>query len=76
VADKLPQVSGARLVRALERGGWYVSRQDGSHAQMKLPGRSGVVTVSIHKSKPIPPGTLRRILDDTGVTVERLKELL
>lgn len=63
-------------MRALERAGWYIARRDGSHAQVKLPGRPGVVTVSVHKSKPEPPGTLRRILDETGITIAQLKELL
>ena len=76
MTDGLPQISGARLVRALERAGWYIARQDGSHAQIKRPGRAGVVTVSVHKSKPVPSGTLRRILDETGISVARLKELL
>ncbi len=74
--EKLPQVSGPRLIRALERAGWYIARQDGDHAQLKLPGRPGVVTVGSHGSKPVPPGTLRRILDDTRITASRLKELL
>jgi predicted RNA binding protein YcfA (HicA-like mRNA interferase family) len=34
------------------------------------------VTVSVHKSKPVPPGTLRRILDETDISVARLEELL
>ena len=74
--EKLPQVPGVRLIRALERAGWYIARQDGSHAQMKRPGRPGVVTVSSHGSKPIPTGTLRRILADTGLTVDELKDWL
>ena len=60
----------------MERAGWYIARQDGSHAQMRLPGRPGIVTVPIYMSKPVPPGTLRRILDDTGIAVARLKEPL
>ena len=75
MAEKPPRVSRVRLVRASERTGWYIARQDGSHAEMKWPGRPGAVRVPIHKSKPAPPGTLRRNPDDTGIAVARLKEL-
>lgn len=76
MVEKLPQVSGRRLIRALERAGWYIARQDGSHAQMKRLGRPGVVSVSIHGSKPLPPGTLARILKEVDLTVTQLKGLL
>lgn len=76
MSGTLPQISGPRLMRALERAGWYIARQDGGHAPRKRPGRPGVVTVGTHGSKPVPPGTLRRILDDAGITVSRLRELL
>jgi predicted RNA binding protein YcfA (HicA-like mRNA interferase family) len=61
----LPQVNGDRVVRALERAGFVLLRQAGSHAQMR-----------IHKGKDLKPGTLGGILKGAGLTAEELKALL
>ncbi|HEY2732260.1 MAG TPA: type II toxin-antitoxin system HicA family toxin [Polyangia bacterium] len=58
----MPQVTGARLVRALERAGFIVLRQSGSHVTLRhsidLARRA---TVPVHGSKAVKPGTLRAI---------------
>jgi predicted RNA binding protein YcfA (HicA-like mRNA interferase family) len=74
---KLPQVTGERVVRALLRAGFVEVRQSGSHVALRHgqdPQRRA--TVPVHGSKPVRPGTLRAILDSTGLTVEQLMELL
>ena len=71
----LPQVNGARVVRALQRAGFEVVRITGSHHIMKHPdGRA--VTVPVHASRDIRLGTLRSILSDAGLTVEEFRGLL
>lgn len=72
----LPQVSGTRLVRALEKAGWTILRQSGSHAQMNHPRRSGRVTVPLHGSRSIPPKTLATILNQAGLSADELRDLL
>jgi predicted RNA binding protein YcfA (HicA-like mRNA interferase family) len=67
----LPQVSGARLIRALEGLGFYVKRQTGGHAivvHRQDPRRRAVVPV--HGGKAIKPGTLRAILDGLQLSVD------
>jgi predicted RNA binding protein YcfA (HicA-like mRNA interferase family) len=75
--SELPQITGARLVRALERAGFILLRQSGSHATLRhtsdLMRRA---TVPLHGSKPVKPGTLRAILKGAGIEVEQLKELI
>jgi predicted RNA binding protein YcfA (HicA-like mRNA interferase family) len=68
-------VTGRQLIRALERDGWYVERATG-HVIMRHPDRPGSVPVPNHPSKQIAKGTLRSILHTTGVTPERLRQLL
>ena len=73
----LPQVSGTRLVRALERAGFVQLRQVGSHVTLRHradPTRRA--TVPVHGGKPVKLGTLRTILKGAGVTVDELKALL
>jgi predicted RNA binding protein YcfA (HicA-like mRNA interferase family) len=73
----LPQVNGDRVVRALERAGFVLFRQAGSHAQMRHgTDMSRRVSVPIHKGKDLKPGTLRGILKGAGLTAEELKALL
>jgi len=65
----LPRVTGREVVRALQRLGWVVVVQKGSHAQLKHPDRGGRVTVPLHAGKTIGPGLLRSILAQGGLTV-------
>lgn len=55
------------ILKILRKDGWYIVDQDGSHAQLKHPTKPGKVTVLIHGSKDIPPGTLNSILKQAGL---------
>ena len=73
----LPHVPGARLVNALQRAGFIILRQHGSHVVLRhATDVSRRAVVPVHGSKTVKPGTLRAILKGAGLTVEHLKELL
>jgi predicted RNA binding protein YcfA (HicA-like mRNA interferase family) len=55
------------ILKILRKDGWYIVDQDGSHAQLKHPTKPRKVTVPIHGSKDIPPGTLNSILKQAGL---------
>jgi predicted RNA binding protein YcfA (HicA-like mRNA interferase family) len=74
VSAGLPIVSGQRLVKALERAGWEVARQRGSHVRMKHPDRRISLTVPLHRE--LKRGTLSGILSDAGVDADELRRLL
>lgn len=69
-----PVVSGAELIAALQRDGWYVVRQRGSHVRLKKQGRRSALVVPLHRE--IRRGTLAGILRDAGLTVDELRNLL
>ena len=72
---RLPTVTAAQLIRALERTGFEVLRQTGSHVRMRHPdGR--VVTVPVHSRIDIGRGLLRKILRDAELTREAFISLL
>lgn len=74
---KLPQVSGPRLLRALERLGFYVKRQTGGHAiVVHREDSSRRAVIPLHGNKPIRPGTFRSILDGLQLSVETIKSKL
>ncbi len=71
----VPAVRGDKLVRALERAGFEVTRVKGSHHRLRHPdGRS--TTVPDHPGHDVPKGTLRAVLQDTGLTVDELIKYL
>ena len=73
---KLPVVTGLRVVRALGRAGFDERRQTGSHVVMRHASSGRTVPVPVHSGQELPPGTLRRIIRDAGLTVEEFRRLL
>lgn len=71
----LPVVKGAECVNALQRAGFVVKRQKGSHVILRRDDPYARVVVPSHR-KPLKPGTLRQIIRDAGLTVEEFTELL
>jgi predicted RNA binding protein YcfA (HicA-like mRNA interferase family) len=63
---KLPHLSGAEIVRALEHLGFVRARQKGSHVIMKR-GSSGCV-IPLHREVKI--GTLAGLLRQGGISAE------
>ncbi len=72
--SKLPQVSGPDVVRALEKLGFTVRRQHGSHITMRRDDPFAQTVVPNHRQ--IDRGTLRAILRQTEITADELIKLL
>ena len=73
---KLPVLKAKKVVHALERAGFYVHHQAGSHARLLYPTRPDLcVTIPIH-SKDIPPFLLKRILKQAGLSEEEFTRFL
>lgn len=63
---KLPHLSGAEIIRALERLGYTRARQKGSHVVLKR-GSTGCV-VPLHREVKV--GTLAGLLRQAGISAE------
>jgi len=66
---KLPRVSGAEIVRTLERLGFAVARRRGSHIVMRR-GASGCV---VPDHREVKVGTLVGLLKQAGVTPDEFE---
>ena len=54
------------VIRTLERDGWRLDRQIGSHRQFRHPDRPGTVTVAGKPSDEVPKGALGSIWRQAG----------
>ena len=72
--SKLPRISGRECVRALEKAGFFVRRQEGSHIVMRRSEPFAQVVVPDHKE--LDRGTLRAVIRQSGLTVEGFTTLL
>jgi predicted RNA binding protein YcfA (HicA-like mRNA interferase family) len=72
---KLPRVTAREIVAALERLGFSLARQSGSH--MIYKNASGKrVTIPFHAQKTLHPKLLKSILRDADISPDDLKSLL
>ena len=73
--SKLPVLSGKELCKILKKIGYEIDRQTGSHMILRNidpPHRR--LTVPNHKE--IARGTLRKIIRESGLSVDVFRELL
>ena len=73
---KLPSVSYERIVRALQRDGWVVVRQRGSHIRLQKQFENETLKLTIPAHRPIKRNTLAHILKQARMTPERFAALL
>jgi predicted RNA binding protein YcfA (HicA-like mRNA interferase family) len=60
-------MNASEVIRLLEKDGWVLKNQKGSHRQFIHPKKSGKITVAFHGKKDIPPGTLNSIFRQAGL---------
>jgi predicted RNA binding protein YcfA (HicA-like mRNA interferase family) len=73
MAGKLPSLKPKKVIKALERNGFYIHHTTGSHYILKK-GKLRV-TVAYH-NKDLKSGTLASIIAQCGLTVEEFLALL
>jgi len=74
--SKLPDVSGTELVKALQKAGFLILRQKGSHVSMEKVDSAGQWRTIVPMHREIARGTLHDILKQTGLTRDELRKLL
>ena len=75
MSDKLPRVTAREVIKVLEKLGFRLVRQSGSHKIYKND--EGVrTTVPYHSGKILHPKLLKQILKDADLSVEEFKRLL
>jgi predicted RNA binding protein YcfA (HicA-like mRNA interferase family) len=72
--SKLPIISGKECIKVLEKFGYAIYRQKGSHVTLVREDPPSQTTVPIHRE--LDKGTLRAILRQTGISVEEFTSRL
>lgn len=73
MSRKLPAVTAKQIIRVLEKKGFVLVRQSGSHAIFRHPNGKRT-TVPVHSSKDLGKGLLKQIMKDAEITEEELRE--
>jgi predicted RNA binding protein YcfA (HicA-like mRNA interferase family) len=75
MSGKLPRVTASDVIKVLEKIGFSLTRKSGSHKIYK--NKSGKrATVPYHTGKVLHSKTLKSILSDSDLTIDKFKELL
>jgi len=75
MSGRLPQVRPKQLIRVLQRMGFILRRQTGSHAIFRHPETKAIAVVPIHP-KDIKRGLLYGILKQAGISEAEFVENL
>ena len=63
-----------RVVKAFIRAGWKHEGQRGSHVKLSKEGNPNILSIPVHKGKPIKHGLLRDQIKKAGLTVDEFLE--
>lgn len=73
---RLPVVSGKEVIKALSKAGFSVVRQKGSHVRLEKTQGEKIIKLTVPFHKELKKGTLGKIVDDAGMTMEEFVRLL
>ena len=63
-----------RVVKAFERAGWTVRGQKGSHIKLSKAGNPNILSIPVHKGKPVKKGLLIDQIKKASLTIEKFLE--
>lgn len=73
---KVPVLNYDRVIKALQRDGWVVVRQRGSHIRLQKHVGDEILKIIVPAHKPIKRSTLSHILKQARLSVGELIEKL
>jgi predicted RNA binding protein YcfA (HicA-like mRNA interferase family) len=71
-----PSLPYHEIVRALQRDGWTVVRQRGSHIRMQKHVGAELLKITVPAHRPVKSSTLAQILKQARIELDRSLELL
>jgi len=74
--SRVPSLSYDRIVRALQRDGWTVIRQKGSHIRLQKRLGEELLRITVPAHRPVKRSTLAHILKQARLDLTRFLDLL
>ena len=74
--SKVPSLPYTKIIRALQRNGWTVVRQRGSHIRLQKRMGDEVLKLTVPAHRPVKRSTLSHILKQARLDVEDFLRLL
>ena len=73
---KVPSLPYNKIIRALQRDGWTVVRQRGSHIRLQKRIGDELLKITVPAHRPVKRSTLSHILKQARLEVDEFLELL
>jgi predicted RNA binding protein YcfA (HicA-like mRNA interferase family) len=73
---KLGSLKPRQVVRALQKAGFYIHEQVGSHIQLKHRSKPGRITVPCHERFDLPKHVVKSIIRQAGLSNQQFLDLL
>lgn len=73
---RLPSLDYEKVIKALQRDGWAIIRQRGSHIRLHKHTRTELLKLTVPAHNPIKRSTLVQILKQARLTKEEFESLL
>lgn len=73
---KVPSLHYDRVIKVLQRDGWVIVRQKGSHIRLQKHTPEQTLKLTIPAHRPIKRSTLSHILKQARISLNRFQELL
>jgi predicted RNA binding protein YcfA (HicA-like mRNA interferase family) len=74
--SKVPSLPYTQIIKALQRDGWIVVRQRGSHIRLQRHVGDELLKITVPAHRPVKRSTLLHILKQARIDVDRFLELL
>lgn len=59
-----------KIIKAFERAGWTARGQRGSHVKLTKEGNPNILSIPVHKGKPVKKGLLLDQIKKAGLSPE------
>ncbi|MFH1051196.1 MAG: type II toxin-antitoxin system HicA family toxin [bacterium] len=72
----IPELSYLQIIKALQRLGFIVVRQKGSHIRLQKRTFNAITKITVPAHKPVNRNTLRQLLKQANIDLEEFKNQL
>ena len=72
---KIPLISGIDVIKRLKKAGFIATRQKGSHVRLEKSVSNTTIKITVPLHSELKKGTLNRIIQDAGLSLEEFEKL-